>query len=409
VGRIGKTAAGPLPLLCLVLLPLLLSAGCALELRDRIEEFVGAYEAIRLEKAVYVSLGGDDGNPGTREHPKRSLQAALDLAGALTGELGRLEVRTAAGTYIITAPVELRDKVSLRGGYDPADWSRDVEANETVIAAQGAEKVVAAGAGITAAAAIEGFTLRAAAEDTVCCVYCNGGSPTIRDNMIDAGPGVLDSSGIFCISSSPRIMANTIDAGKGSANCRGIVCQGAAAVIRNNVVYYEAGGGDFLGILCNNSTGVIIQNNTIRGGQETGGSLIYCWTSTCVIENNILYASPEAVYGIYEADTASLPERVNNNDFYGCSPLYRGAVGPTSCGTVAAMEAYLAGQPEAVPAAGNREEDPVFVDAAAQDYHLGGASPLRDQGLDLSAWFGGDREGAPRTVPWSIGAYELDL
>ena len=409
MGRIGKAAAGPLLLLCLALLLLLFSAGCTLELRDRIEEFVGAYEAIRLEKAVYVSLTGDDGNPGTRERPKRSLQAALDLAGALTGELGQLAVRAAAGTYTVTAPVELRDKVSLCGGYDPADWSRDVEANETVIAAQGTEKVVTAGAGITAAAAIEGFTLRAAAEDTVCCVYCNGGSPTIHDNIIDAGPGVLDSSGIFCASASPRILANTINAGKGSDHCRGIVCQSAAAVIRNNVVYYEAGGMYFRGILCNNSTGVIIQSNTIRGGVESDGCLIYMASSKCVIENNILYASPQETCGIYEADTASLPERVNNNDLYGCSPLYRGADGPTSCGTVADMETYLAGQPEPVPAAGNREEDPGFVDAAAHDYHLGGASPLWDQGLDLSAWFSGDRDGAPRTAPWSMGAYELDL
>jgi hypothetical protein len=396
VGRVKPAAA----------VLLLLLGGCALELRDRIESYVQGYEAIRLEKAVYVSTGGDDESPGTRESPKRSIQAGIDLAGALTGELGALEVRVAAGTYVVGDPVQLREKVSLRGGYDEAGWSRNAELNETVIAAQGAEKVIEAGAGITNATVIEGFTIRTAVESTVCGIYCSRGSPTVHDNRIDAGPGQEDSTAIFCVNASPLILGNTLDAGKGSVRCRGIVCQGSAAVIRNNVIFHQGGGANFRGILCNNAAGVLIQNNTIHGGEGSDGCLIYSAFSQCLLENNILVAAPQAACGFYEADTSSLPLGVRSNDFYNCDPLYRGADGPTSCASVTAMEAYLTAR--SVPAADNREEDPVFVDAAAHDYHLAGTSPLGDKGLNLSAFFSADRDGEPRTPPWSIGAYELD-
>jgi hypothetical protein len=49
---------------------------------------------------------------------------------------------------------------------------------------------------------------------------------------------------------------------------------------------------------------------------------------------------------------------------------------------------------------------PDFIDEAAHDYHLGSASPVA--GCDLSGSFSTDRDGNPRTVPWSVGAYEKD-
>ncbi|MCX7787357.1 MAG: hypothetical protein N2442_06650, partial [Spirochaetes bacterium] len=54
-------------------------------------------------------------------------------------------------------------------------------------------------------------------------------------------------------------------------------------------------------------------------------------------------------------------------------------------------------------------QNPLFVNPAANDYHLQASSPARAAGTDLSAEIPAvDRDGNPRTAPWSIGAYERD-
>ncbi|MFW5689395.1 MAG: choice-of-anchor Q domain-containing protein, partial [Spirochaetota bacterium] len=62
--------------------------------------------------------------------------------------------------------------------------------------------------------------------------------------------------------------------------------------------------------------------------------------------------------------------------------------------------------------------DPLFVDIDGadddidtlddNDWHLTAGSPAADAGAELSADYVTDHDEVPRTVPWSIGAYELD-
>jgi len=74
-----------------------------------------------------------------------------------------------------------------------------------------------------------------------------------------------------------------------------------------------------------------------------------------------------------------------------------------SCNTVADMETYLTGI-----STGNLEVDPLFEDQTGGDWNLSNGSSLKFAGLDLSASLTIDRDGLPRTDPWSIGAYEKD-
>jgi hypothetical protein len=69
------------------------------------------------KEAVFVSPTGNDANPGTKERPKRELQAAIATVSAGNGRY----VLVAFGTY---KPVELRSGISIFGGYDPAGWAR---------------------------------------------------------------------------------------------------------------------------------------------------------------------------------------------------------------------------------------------------------------------------------------------
>lgn len=77
----------------------------------------------------YVSTTGSDDNPGTRALPMATINAAIQAAPA-TGA----DVFVSAGTYAEpgSAPLTLRSKVSLHGGYDPTGWTRDPVAFPTI-------------------------------------------------------------------------------------------------------------------------------------------------------------------------------------------------------------------------------------------------------------------------------------
>jgi len=149
------------------------------------------------------------------------------------------------------------------------------------------------------------------------------------------------------------------------------------------------------------SSNSVIQNNTIDGGSNPDTVMVYLSGSRPVIENNILYASAGCC-AVYEKDAASRPARLRNNAFSECAGLYVKGEGG-SCDSAVEIETYLT--PAA--ASGNIADDPdPFVNRAAGDYHLTAGSAPEHAGLDLSAEFATDRDGAPRSAPWSMGAYE---
>ncbi len=117
-------------------------------------------------------------------------------------------------------------------------------------------------------------------------------------------------------------------------------------------------------------------------------------------------------YGIYEAGASGDPATIKNNDFVNIgSGLYfdEGTTAVTLIATINAMSTATNT---------NLNADPLFVNQLSNDWHLTASSPAKGSGLDLSgeADFpsnsGGvkvDRSGSTiRTLPWSIGAYELD-
>ena len=78
--------------------------------------------------AVFVSLKGSDEShfPGTREQPKRSINAGIAAAEAQ----GRTQVLVAEGAY--PGMVILADGVQIAGGYDPDSWTRAATAATVV-------------------------------------------------------------------------------------------------------------------------------------------------------------------------------------------------------------------------------------------------------------------------------------
>ena len=165
----------------------------------------------------------------------------------------------------------------------------------------------------------------------------------------------------------------------------------------------------------------IIQNNTIDGGAGNNSYGIFSVAdptngrnSNPTVENNIVFASGAGTQiCVAEATAGSDPVSFQNNDLFECpTALYRNQ------GTVDLIDVNKVN--DLFSPDGNVSVDPLFVDIdgpdddittmADNDWHLSGVSPLEvtQGGLDLSSDFTTDKDGGERTVPWSIGAYELN-
>lgn len=143
------------------------------------------------DHALWVSSSGSDSNAGTREAPMATIQAAIDAAdGAGNGA----DLYIAEGEYMET--LTLRSRVSLYGGWDATDWSRDIDAHRPVVrgdatAVRGTESndLVLEGLEVVAADG-EG-----AGGSSIALFLQDSDAVTIRNNLIAAGAGVSGSNG----------------------------------------------------------------------------------------------------------------------------------------------------------------------------------------------------------------------
>ncbi|MBW2703525.1 MAG: choice-of-anchor D domain-containing protein [Deltaproteobacteria bacterium] len=82
-----------------------------------------------ISAAVFVSTSGNDLFSGTMSNPVQSLERAYEL---VAGDANRDYILVSAGTHNRNSTLILADGISIYGGYDPGDWTRDAS-NATVI------------------------------------------------------------------------------------------------------------------------------------------------------------------------------------------------------------------------------------------------------------------------------------
>jgi hypothetical protein len=366
---------------------------CEGDLRATIERFTGIVD----EGVTYVDgTCGNDGNPGSKDQPKQSITAAIELAEALGGSWS---VNVAEGTYLLRESLRVVEGISVRGGYASRSWQRDIEGHPTRFQAVAIETAIKPDEGVTSQTMLEGVFVIAASRDIASCIWCDGCSPTISKCILDANAASETSIGIYATDASPVIEACTIFSGAGSDEAWGIVNVRSDSTIRNCVIVAESETGLYTGISCTSGSDAFIQNNTVWAGDGEDDAAVYLSASHGSIDNNIFFTSDSGC-GIYEHGTDALPARVWHNDFW-CSSAY--------CMDGSAHDlAWMIARFDAndVDHRNNGSVDPGFVDPDSDDYHLAGASPI--VGCDLSAVFSEDRDGVARTVPWSVGAYEKD-
>ncbi|MEK6698072.1 MAG: Ig-like domain-containing protein [Nitrospirota bacterium] len=408
---------------------------------------------------VYVrDSDGSDSNPGARTQPMKTISAAIARADSLYTK-GRVLV--AGGTYSVSTAIALVEGISLFGGYSPASWDvRDYQTYVTTIqdtrTTGGTDfnpnRTIEAGNGIAPATVVDGFVIKGGGGASA-AVFSYYGSPTIRNNTIQGGTGAT-VYGVFNYSASSSVIennvinagtagagsyaygvwnfgagspvirnntisggvagqsayavqinsvisslveGNTIVSGKGGINSVGIwVANTSSAQIRNNTIAIVTGATGSQYAVRIQSGPITIRNNTIQGEIRTETA------NNPIIENNILFTPTDGGFCITDFYAVA---SLRNNDFVNCYYYLNGSGTLT---TISAIEAALKAKGSA--ASGNVSASPAFANQAGGDWHLTASSPtsVSRGGLDLSAQFTTDKDGASRTAPWSIGAYERD-
>ena len=252
-------------------------------------------------------------------------------------------------------------------------------------------------------------------------------SPRIeRNTIISEETGGSQTIGLWIDGGSPEVYANVIEGGGGSTYSLGMLIDstGTPRIISNAIHGGWSSGHSSRGIEIDGGATPVIRNNTISSGTNPNRSeCLFSWSGASAVDNNVFFS--EATSGlrtaIWTEETSGRPSMVRHNAFIGIQYLYvypdPGSPGSyLGTTTVIAMQTHLSGA--GVPAFGNVEPSQaittVLVDVTQPRYdgwELSTSAPASvvEGGLTIVGEpYPYDRREWPRTVPWSIGAYERD-
>jgi hypothetical protein len=386
---------------------------------------------------VFVSIGGSDLDPGTMESPKRTIQAGVDLA-----ERDAKVVFVSGGTF----NESVESQVSMYGGYNPDDWSRDIGLYATRL--RGVDMWALALGMYEAPPApvtIDGFTVIG----PVGWEYSYGvraihGEFILLNNDIRSGlaigPSIALSYGVDIQSDASLKMKNNIVRG-GTAmvfldqvESVGLNFEGKDAMIADNFIY----GGDIVGWYPGDSAGIyafgsgrgVFVNNVIASGNLStdtwgmqmkmgeddvslilnnyilsrgrGGSL-NTFSPTVIVNNILEFQNLEWSGGAY----CEQPVTLMNNNFWGQDP-HAGNILDFIDSITQVNSCLWEG---CVQAGGNIVAEPQFV--GPFNNHLTPGSPCIDTGVDPLPWYDGvladrdfDGDARPQGGAWDIGVDE---
>lgn len=385
-------------------------------LTDQIGQTGQAYLSLSVSNPVpnvlYVKATHTGGDKGTSWqdafHSGASIQRAIDSAAA--GQ----EIWVAAGTYVEN--IQLKPDVELYGGFGGNEFARDQRnsvRNQTIVQGRSATTQSGKPTGVNGPvvvgadnAVLDGFVLRNGicngsgifGADTLHGggVYCDGTSPTIRNNVITANVVDGNGGGVYCRNSLAVIMNNTITANTADWNGGGITCEQANLTISNNVICDNVANLMGGGIFCLNSSPAIWNTAICRNRAGFFGGGIHCRlfgraATAPQIVNSVLYANRaeslehETHGGGLAAETGTEPWVLNsifwqNEQVCLANNLYVQQVDDIHADAGAALLVEYSNIGEGWTGTGNISADPQWENPAGDDYLLTNGSPCVDAG-----------------------------
>lgn len=266
------------------------------------------YDVEKAAVVIYVDVNSTSAKEdGSRENPYKNL-GGYDL---FRRSNPGTKTRVATGTYneTIWGWRENKDGLSLEGGYDPSDWSRDVGRYPTIIDGSSILWSSLISLYEVSGLTIDGFTVTKATTDGINIQYSY--SITIKNCLITENA----SDGISCYSSGALIenciiSKNNENGIKYSSPWQWMNASGNNR-IKNNLISHNSGNG----ILVEQPINLSIENNTIIENGGRGG--VQCSKGNLTIKNNIIIKnnSGPGRYGIWCGSDAN-PE-ISYNDVFG--------------------------------------------------------------------------------------------
>ena len=407
------------------------------------------------DNGIFVSPGGDDGNPGTMALPKLTL-----AEGIATAELDAKSVFVAAGTFnenVITG-------VSLYGGYESAAWTRDIVVHATTVVAQTSDPAISVDNETEyGGTVVEGFVVQGVGSGTYSrgLVVANYSTAIVAHNDINGGSGTTNAYGFISHGADVLLYENTIVGGSGTLNNIYVATfnGGADCLLYANRIEAGADGNDIYVVNVNQNAVVTMVNNELVGGAavntcqvvDTDGEVILvnntlfggdtgdtqnalvagegqvvlvhnylhggtnatdtrglslAGGATATLVNNIVNGGDagDTSYGIYLNDATVT---MMNNDIWGTAPsalVYIDGLGPLTT----PEEINTCVWTGCTEAGDNISDDPKFV--TPQNLHLSWDSPCINAGVDPNAWYAQswmyfdiDFQVRPRGDGWDIG------
>ncbi|MCK5600805.1 right-handed parallel beta-helix repeat-containing protein, partial [Candidatus Pacearchaeota archaeon] len=349
---------------------------------------------------IYVDANYSGEEEGTKENP------ATDLGEAIWNYASNgTRVLVAAGTYhenAWTLHFWRADNLILEGGYESANWTRDITANETIIDADGVDYTSVLGLWNMSDVTIDGFTITGAGPNQ------NGINTYQTDNVVIRRCKVIgnDEQGI----SIYRVSNITIEHCTIAGNLdRGIIIAGTemnynVSIFNNLILNNSWDGISYYGQTGNDTVSII--NNTITGNGGSGGVYFRddnpTGTSSFEVKNNVISGNNGGGTPIgidcNNTDPVTVSAVVAYNNVYGHS-----FSNYWECGTTAGSD-------------NNISQDPLFATGPNHDYYLSQTaagqasdSPSVDTGSDTAANVGLDAAGFTTRTDQSQDSGQVDM
>lgn len=381
------------------------------------------------------------------------------------------------GDTVLVAPGTYNENINFNG--KAITVTSSAGAAQTIIDGGGIGPVVTFNTNETISSTLNGFTLQHGIS-TANSLYTGAGvfvyfsAPTITNNIIQNNNG-CNGGGIGVYYGSPLIRANTIASNtmngcSGGSGAISVGGSGSTQIIGNVISNNSAVFGNCGGISLDGSSNTTIQNNTITGNVVSGlspasvGGAICMWNilsfqspGNSIITQNVIYGNTAGQGGgIYAYIPSGARPLFANNTIVGSSTSPLGSavyitgyddqaqfvdnllIGASGTNSVYCDNSYdqvppvFANNDEFSPTGtglggscsnsaglnGNISADPLFVNAAAGNFHLQPTSPAIDAGTNSAPNLPQtDFAGTPRILDGNndcvstvdMGAYELAL